>query len=415
MSAEKLVLAFLALLLLTPALPAQKPGDCVVMGSLTIFCYNTFVWYVDPATGKATTVFPPTCGYGNGAAATAAPFNDGVLFCTREMISLTRFQLYHCRPGSVGILATLSSQFTLIPDLHVDQAGDLIALAQTTPASNSGLYRFTAGGGLKSTLATGLAGAVAMEEDLTTGDFVVALGNGDLVRVTRSGKVATIARGALPAGAPGLGGNLHAEPGTGQMLATWKSNVFRLDPVSGAATTLVTGANDFVGLDHDPVNGDYYRTDVKALVRYDPGTGGAVQILGFSSVEIPGDVAAWGSRMLTGAAPPTPGASYPITLAMPALAGRSYQAAAAFATLPGIPTPAGTIHLAPDALFILSMRAPALFVGFAGVLDRNGRAPLAVRIPAAPVLRGLRFFVAAIAYDAGGIRRISEPLGVTIE
>jgi len=163
------------------------------------------------------------------------------------------------------------------------------------------------------------------------------------------------------------------------------------------------------------VNGDYYRTDAKALVRYDPATGRAVQILGFSSVEIPGDVATWGSRMLTGAAAPTPGASYPITLAMPELGGRPYQAAAAFATLPGIPTPAGTIQLAPDALFTLSMRMPSVFVGFAGVLDPKGRAQLVIRIPAAPVLRGLRFFVAAIAYDTGGIRRISDPLGVTIE
>jgi hypothetical protein len=241
------------------------------------------------------------------------------------------------------------------------------------------------------------------------------MANGDLVRVTRSGKVATVARGALPAGAPGLGGNLHAEFATGQLVVTWKKNVFRLDPVSGAVTTLVTGPNDFIGLDHDPVNGDYYRTDVKDLVRYDPATGRAVKILGFSSVEIPGDVAAWGSRMLTGTAPPTPGATYPITLAMPGLGGHSYQAAAAFATMPGIPTPAGTIHLAPDALFVLSTRAPTVFVGFAGVLDRSGRAQLGIRIPAAPVLRGLRFFAAAIAYDPGGIRCISEPLGVSIE
>jgi hypothetical protein len=119
--------------------------------------------------------------------------------------------------------------------------------------------------------------------------------------------------------------------------------------------------------------------------------------------------------MLTGTAPPRPGATYPVTLAMPGLAGRGYLAAASFGTRPGIPTPAGPIHLVPDALFFLSLQAPAVFSGFAGALDARGRASLAIRVPAAPALRGLRFFVAAIAFDGGGIRRISEPLGVTLE
>ena len=96
-------------------------------------------------------------------------------------------------------------------------------------------------------------------------------------------------------------------------------------------------------------------------------------------------------------------------------AGQAYQVAASFNTRPGIRTPAGTIHLTPDGLFFLSLANPYLFPRFSGVLDSAGKARPAVRIPAIPVLRGLRFFLAAVSYDANGFRQISEPMGVTLE
>lgn len=407
-------LALFALLALPVAAPAQNPGDCVAMGNLAIFCHNLFVYNVDPASSRFTTLFPPNCGFHRNGGATPAPLNDGVLFPTMPQ-TLGTLQLYRCRRGSTGIMTTLPGQFAYIPDMLVDQCGDLIILAHTTPASASGLYRFSATGSLMNTLATGLDNAVAAEEDPATGDFLVAMPRGDVLRVTRGGQVTTAAAGALPAGAVSHDGNLQTEFATGQMLVTWGKHLFRLDPTSGRVSTLLTATMDFLGLAHDPVHGGYYRTDIITLVRFDPATSTTVKILSLGSHHMLGDVATWGGRMLTGTARPAPGTAYPVTLAMEGEAGKAYLAAASFGTLPGIMTPAGRIHLVPDALFYLSLQAPALFQGFAGVLDPNGTALLGVGIPAIPALRGLRFYLAAVSYDTGGLRRISDPLGVTIE
>jgi hypothetical protein len=411
---ERNTLALLALLCLLSPVPAQNPGDCVVKGNLAIFCHNMFVWSVDPSTSRVTTHFAPVCGFRRCEGVTAAPQNDGILFPIFPD-SVGRLQLCHCHQGTTVVIGSLPSQLTDVRDVFVDQSGDLVLLAHATPASGGGLYRFTSGGVYKSTIAVGLAGAVAAEEEPATGDYVVAMPGGDLLRVTRAGGVTTIAAAALPPISTGYSGNLHAEFATGRLLVAWDNLLARLDASCGRLTTLLNSKATLYGLDHDAVHGRYYLADQNVLMRYDPATGGTVQILSFGSHALPGDVTTWGGRMLTGSASPSPGTTYPITLAMPGQAGRGYLAAASFGTRPAIPTPAGPIPLVPDALFFLSLQAPAVFAGFAGVLDANGRAPLAIRIPAVPALLGLRFFVAAIAFDAGGIRRISEPLGVTLE
>lgn len=400
--------------LLVPAAATQTAGDCAVSGNLAIFCHNMFVWTVDPSTARVTTQFPPVCGYRRCEGLAAAPGNDGVLFATWPD-SIGQLQLYHCRQGTTLVLATLPRQFTNVRDMRVDPSGDLLLLMHATLASDDGLYRFSSSGVFKATIASGLGGAVAMEEDRATGDIIVAMPSGDVLRTTRTGKVTTVAAGVLPAGALGYSGNLETEVATGQMLVAWDKLLARLDPSTGRVSTLAKSAATLYGLDHDPVHGHYYLADQNALVRYDPATGPTAQILSFGSYMLPGDVATWASRMLTGTAPPTPGTTYPIVLAMPDAAGAAYRAAASFGTLPGIPTPAGRIPLVADALFFLSLQAPAIFPGFSGVLDAQGHASLAIRIPAVPALRGLRLFVAAVAFDAVGIRRISEPLGFTVE
>ncbi|MBN2492545.1 MAG: hypothetical protein JXQ29_16980 [Planctomycetes bacterium] len=129
----------------------------------------------------------------------------------------------------------------------------------------------------------------------------------------------------------------------------------------------------------------------------------------------PSDVVTWGSRMLTGAGIPTPGAVYAIHLVVPSESGRPFRAGAALGALTGIPTPAGRIPLDPDALLLISLTNPAMFRGFAGLLDATGTATMTLAIPHAPGLRGLRFFVAALTYGPAGIRRITEPLGILVE
>ena len=119
--------------------------------------------------------------------------------------------------------------------------------------------------------------------------------------------------------------------------------------------------------------------------------------------------------MLTGQNRPVPGVTYRISLAAAGEVGRPYLAAASFSTRPGIPTPAGTVHLRLDTLFTASQTLPAVFNGFSGALTASGLARLAIVLPPAPALQGLRFFVGAVTYGPAGIRRIAEPLGVSIE
>jgi len=414
MISRKTALVPVVFLLLLTGVPAQTSGDCVVMGNLAIYCHNMFVWSVEPVSGTPTTLFPPTCGFRRNDGATPAPLNDGILFPSLPD-TLGKIQLYHCRRGSMSVLSTLPSQFTYIADILVDQRGDLIILADTTPAAQSGLYRFSASGGLLATLAAGLQGALAVEEDPSSGDFLAAMRAGDVVRVTAGGRVTTVASGALPSGASLSVANMHTEFATGRILVTWGKNVFRLDPGSGRTSTLLKSSVDLRGLDHDPVHGNYYRTDPRALVRFDPASSSAVQILQFNTVTLPADAATWGSRMLTGTARPARGAKYPITLAMPGEGGKGYQAAASFSTVPGIKTPWGHIHLEADPLFFLSLQVPSMFQGFSGILDASGTAHLTIHLPGHPALQGLRFFLAAVSIDTAGIRRISEPMGVTME
>jgi len=103
----------------------------------------------------------------------------------------------------------------------------------------------------------------------------------------------------------------------------------------------------------------------------------------------------------------------------PAHAGAFYQVALSLGHRPGIPVgPAGVAHLAPDALFALSVAGvPGLFVNFGGTLDAQGRAPSrpTVNLPPVPGLRGVRVFGAAVAYTLQGARTVSNAWGIVLE
>jgi len=128
-----------------------------------------------------------------------------------------------------------------------------------------------------------------------------------------------------------------------------------------------------------------------------------------------GDVEVYGSLNIVAAGDPTPGASLGLRFCEPSSAGDLYLAAASFSTSPGIPTPAGVVDLTPDALFALSQFAPSIFVNFAGVLDANGAAAAKVVVPAAPALKGLRFYLSFVTVRGAQIRAIANTQGFTIQ
>ncbi len=104
---------------------------------------------------------------------------------------------------------------------------------------------------------------------------------------------------------------------------------------------------------------------------------------------------------LTRSGTPKNGQSIALVLDDPARPSVPYAVRCAFARAPGIPLPgAGTVPLAPDALFFLSGSLPGVFQAMDGVLDGSGTATATVAIPAASGLVGVRFWAGAIALTA---------------
>ncbi|MBM3977023.1 MAG: hypothetical protein FJ299_08545 [Planctomycetes bacterium] len=98
--------------------------------------------------------------------------------------------------------------------------------------------------------------------------------------------------------------------------------------------------------------------------------------------------------------------------------GLPYLLAAAFSSTPPIQTCAGQLPLAADALFFLSLQPSAVFVGFSGTLDAQGRSTVpALAVPNDPGLVGISFVLGYVVIDLAQtcpIRTISAPLPIKI-
>ena len=86
--------------------------------------------------------------------------------------------------------------------------------------------------------------------------------------------------------------------------------------------------------------------------------------------------------------------------------GKPYVMAASFSTRPGIKLGTRVIPLAADALFGASQSLPAVFQGFQGYLNAQGRAVGVIQVPALPALKGLSVYVAGVILDP------ASPFGV---
>jgi len=405
---------------------AQNDGDAVVAGSAS---GTGLLWSVTPQ-GVVSTMFAlPSTSTVDGL--TAAPGNDGGVLAVRDsttqLISLLKFQ----SALSMTTLATLPSTFLRVPTLEVDSGGDILILNGS--GADRGVYRMPFKGGPLTTIAHNTTNAnfmmpFAMAEDLVTGDLVV-LDLRNLHRINRVGKVTTVNM-VLPVGPSiSMNGNLHVERGGVLMHLTYLNYLLSLDPRTGAVNSLIqpttTFKMNFYGIDDDPFSGaGYYLSAYQTtptpvgryVMRYNPRAMALSTLAPLPGTPSLTDLVTWHSRMLGGFTRPAWGQAYAVRLAIPSEAGCSYFAAASFGTLVGIPLGGGRrIPLDPDPLFFLSLQAPSLFSNFQGVLDARGIATLTVNIPPVLQLAGLRFFLAAITHDVGGVRMITDPLGVTIE
>lgn len=347
-----------------------------------------------------------------------APSNRGLVFGevggTRREVTLMRFL-----PGSgVSTLQPLPTGFYVVPGILVDDGGDLLVLNNS--GALAGVYRVPAAGGPITTVANLPGGVVlcAFEEDVVTGDLLVFDVRSSIYRVRPNGTVATVSYTPPPSLPRLVEGEVHVDYRSGLVMMTAGSEVVHIDPRIGITTTLLRApAAGFHGLDADPYGGGFMMVEgmTPALFRYDPVRNTRTTVAQLPSLTF-GDLVVYGSRMLTGRSRPRRGQVYGLRLSIPSESARPYVAAAALGVRQGIPLPGGRrIPVDPDALFFLSQHAPALFVGFRGMLDAQGTANLLIRVPFTPALAGLRFHVAAATYDGGGIRVVTEPLGVVVE
>ena len=114
---------------------------------------------------------------------------------------------------------------------------------------------------------------------------------------------------------------------------------------------------------------------------------------------------------------PTLGGNLPLILEFPASANRTYIAAAAFASTPGLALGDGReIPLAVDTLTTFSMDPlQSIFTGNIGVLSGSGIAIANIAIPAVPGLTGISFNMAAVTLlPSNTPLEISPPITIVL-
>ena len=113
-----------------------------------------------------------------------------------------------------------------------------------------------------------------------------------------------------------------------------------------------------------------------------------------------------------------PGSRAWLRLEAPPAAGKPYLLAASLG-IQGIPLPPPDLRRFPldlDHLFQLSLgRDAPPFLGFGGVLDEEGEAPAALKIPPVYTLAGVTVYVAGLVYDGSGVVVVTNAVALTIE
>lgn len=207
----------------------------------------------------------------------------------------------------------------------------------------------------------------------------------------------------------------------GRSTATGLLRVTRAGQVTtiGPATTLMHW-NACVEVRENPSE-EYLSTDTGSSPNWVTATtpGGATTTLfatGGSNHFAATDIAYYDARNIWGDGAWVAGQQGKLFISFPSHGGAFYGIAMSFAHRPGLGFgQKGTLHVAPDSLFSLSLSQPAIFVNFSGVLDANGEPTAApfVRIP--PGLAGIRVYAAAAAFDQSDVLQLSNAWGITIE
>ncbi|MBN2492492.1 MAG: hypothetical protein JXQ29_16710 [Planctomycetes bacterium] len=122
--------------------------------------------------------------------------------------------------------------------------------------------------------------------------------------------------------------------------------------------------------------------------------------------------------LLYGGGAPSPGKNVDLVLSSPGDAGLSYVLGSSLGTGP-IPLGTRVLNLSPDDLLVATVfqYLPAIFVDYQKPLDAQGQGQAQIRIPANPVLLGMRIHTAYVVLQASapfGIKTISNTFTFTI-
>jgi hypothetical protein len=351
-------------------------------------------------------------GYSNGLVLTVSPVTgltsvdvdeDGNYVATMTSAALGHALLRIAPDGVATTVATGLVQpgsFSPVTGVRWDvDTGDAVV----------GIYKFVtepsllrvARSGAKSTLTAFLFEVRGLDQDVVTGDFVVA-SQGALTRVGPAGALSTL-------------------------LNTCSANLMepyavRVAPVGYPYPEYRVGAtfqsSQLAPACNLPLNRSTVQTwsltnggELSTIVDLNTGCSGNCTI----------PLGTYQGRGLSGAGPATPGSVYQLRLRLPAVGyqNKNYALSGSFGARPGFQLPdTRRVNLAIDALYWLTTlnQAPAIWQGFQGVLDRGGDANAGVLILDDPALLGLRTYYASVVDAAfpSAIQYLSNTHAFTI-
>jgi hypothetical protein len=397
-----------------PLAAQYAPGDVVVTDQNSNLPKTWPLWGITPQ-GKVYTITTSLSFY--AWSVTPAPDNRSLWASGKGQGGYTTATI---APDGTVINFLFADLYSCI---DVDGGGNAILGALTGPSVNKYV------GNTLSTIYTGppLRDIRGGGIDLTTGDFVVVDASGPAIfQVSIYGKpsVSTVLA-SIPRISNGAG--LHADPGTGTMIGSWGSGIYRLALGSpGILTTLKTGLplGTVGALDRDPWDGQFVipninttSTQPSAVFRYDATMGVITTLAPLPTNPRVSPISATvaGSRHLCAGGDAVVGQQYSLMVSSPNEPGAFYVAALSFGVGPGIPVGGGRkVYLMPDVLFNFSLTNSGIFSNFQGVLGPKGEAIARLSIPNIGALSGLRFYAAAITINQNQISVISDTIVVTI-
>jgi len=332
-------------------------------------------------------------------------------------------------PRGSATLTTFTTPSGFPTDASMDDAGDLELLWYGGGTGN-GIYSMPVGSPVLTKrvgFPAGLPTMLAYTEDRATGGWYVFGGVGHcyLHHVSPNGSVQASIMQLVLAMEGHYG--VTSDPLTGDLLYAYSQMLFRVDLASKTVKT-VSALGSMGMTTHDICfdqrtrgywvvaniySGSYQGVTVRVseqgvVVSSSTRTGPRPFVRTFRRIR-----PAFG-RVFTPLNAPVRGATHALKLRCQWEPGSDYRVAAAFHYLPGIVTPAGTIPICPDPLFFTSLAGGPLFRNFAGKLDANGGAVIGLDIPNHPGLEHVRVHLAAVSFDAKGIRSILGPHSFTI-